>query len=66
MKKMTHSAISELVGVCKTQKGKDMSRPDIAQYIGEMVNIEQVINLEDKYQSIEYKKVVKYSDNFDG
>jgi hypothetical protein len=58
-------SISELVGVCKTQKGKDMSRPNIAQYIGEMVNIEQVINLEDKYQSIEYKKVVKYSDNFD-
>ena len=58
-------SIGELLGVCKTQKGTDMSRPNIAQYIGEMVDIEQVINLEDKYQSIEYKKVVKYSDNFD-
>ena len=57
-------AIGELVGICKTQADNDMKRSNIAQYIGEMVEIDQVIKIDDQYQSIEYKKVVKFSDKF--
>jgi hypothetical protein len=41
-----------------------MKRSNIAQYIGEMVKDEQIIKIDDQYQSIEYKKVVKFSDKF--
>ena len=57
-------SIGDLVGVCKTQADNDMKRSNIAQYIGEMVEIDQVIKIDDQYQSIEYKKVVKFSDKF--
>jgi hypothetical protein len=57
-------AIGELVGICKTQAGNDMKRSNIAQYIGEMVEIDQVVKIDEQYQSIDYKKVVKFSDKF--
>lgn len=57
-------AIGELVGICKTQADNDMKRSNIAQYIGEMVSDDQIIKIDDQYQSIDYKKVVKFSDKF--
>jgi hypothetical protein len=57
-------AIGELVGICKTQADNDMKRSNIAQYIGEMVEIDQVVKIDEQYQSIDYKKVVKFSDKF--
>ena len=57
-------AIGELVGICKTQADNDMKRSNIAQYINEMVEIDQIIKIDDQYQSIDYKKVVKFSDKF--